>query len=241
MRRPPGRGGVPVSAPDSTTTRWWWVRHAPVVGHGGRIYGQDDHDCDCTDSETFRRLAAILPRDAVWVTSHLKRTQRTADSILAHLFDGDAPAPLVEAALAEQHFGAWQGMSAEDLTRRRDGAWHRFWLAPAHEAPPGGESFVDLTARVVEAIERLSQHHAGCNIVVVSHGGTIRSALALALGLEPERALSVAVENCSLTCLDHIYGAAGSHAPEPHGVWRVRLVNAAPRTLDWTREDWTRE
>ncbi len=222
-------------APETTTTRWWWIRHAPVVGHGGAIYGQDDHDCDCSDVETFRRLAGILPREAIWVTSHLKRTQRTADSILEHLFDEAPPERLIEAALAEQHFGVWQGKSVEELNRGRDGAWHRFWLAPAHEAPPGGESFIDLTNRVVETIERLSDAHAGRDIVAVTHGGTIRAAVSLALGLEPERALSIAIDNCALTCLDHIHGPAGSHAPDDHGVWRVRLVNAAPRTLDWSR------
>ena len=225
-----------MSPPDSTTTRWWWIRHAPVVGHNGRIYGQDDHDCDCSDTETFRRLAGVLPREAVWVTSHLKRTHRTADSILAHLSDADPAARIVEEELAEQHFGDWQGMTSDELIQGRDGAWHRFWLAPAHEAPPGGESFVDLTARVIATVERLSQAHLGRDIVAVTHGGTIRSALAHALGLDPERALSVAIDNCSLTCLDHIHGTAGSHAPEPHGVWRVRLVNAAPQNLDWQRE-----
>lgn len=221
---------------ESTTTRWWWIRHAPVVGHGGRIYGQDDHDCDCSDTETFRRLAGVLPSGAVWVTSHLKRTHRTAESILAHLTGAELPARIIEETLAEQHFGAWQGMTSDELNLGRDGAWHRFWLAPAHEAPPGGESFVELTARVAATVERLSQAHLGRDIVAVTHGGTIRSALAYALGLDPERALSVAIDNCSLTCLDLIHGTAGSHAPDAHGVWRVRLVNAAPRTLDWYRE-----
>ena len=224
-----------MTPPDSTTTRWWWIRHAPVVGHDGRIYGQDDHDCDCSDTVTFQSLARVLPRDAVWVTSHLKRTHRTADSILAHRGDIGIAARLIEEALAEQHFGAWQGITAAQLHEDRDGAWHRFWLAPAHEAPPGGESFIDLTARVGAVVERLSQEHSGRDIVAVTHGGTIRSALAIALGLEPERALSIAVDNCSLTCIDHIHGTAGSHAPDPHGVWRVRLVNAAPRQLDWHR------
>ena len=220
-----------MSPADSATTRWWWIRHAPVVGHGGRIYGSEDHDCDTSDDAVFRNLAALLPLGAVWVTSHLKRTHRTAESILAHHPDRDTPERIVEAALAEQHFGDWQGLTVEELSSGRDGAWHRFWLAPAHEAPPGGESFVDLTARVSDTIERLSRAHIGRDIVAVTHGGTIRSALALALGLEPERALAFAVENCSLTCLDRIHGAAGSHAPDDHGVWRVRLVNAQPRGL----------
>ena len=102
-----------------TTTRWWWVRHAPVVGHGGRIYGQDDLDCDCSDTLTFESLARLLPPNSVWVTSHLRRTQQTARSIHAHL-PGEAPAaPLVEPDLAEQHFGDWQGLTHDELHTQR--------------------------------------------------------------------------------------------------------------------------
>ncbi len=67
-----------------TTTRWWWVRHAPVVENGGRIYGQDDFNCDCSDAATFQALARLLPADPVWVTSHLRRTQQTARAIRQH-------------------------------------------------------------------------------------------------------------------------------------------------------------
>ena len=34
-------------------TRWWWVRHAPVRGDGGNIYGQKDIACDTSDREVF--------------------------------------------------------------------------------------------------------------------------------------------------------------------------------------------
>jgi len=215
----------------STVTRWWWVRHAPVIGHNGRIYGQDDFDCDCSDQETFRFLARALPRDAVWVTSHLRRTQRTAASIAAEMKRGAAATPLVEPDLAEQHMGNWQGMTNAELTAQRDGAWHRFWLAPAHEAPPGGESFTAVVERVSGTVRRLSATHAGRDIVAVTHGGTIRAALALALDLDPEQALAFSVDNCALTRLDHIAGTAGSHAPDDTDAWSVRLVNALPRTL----------
>lgn len=215
----------------NTVTRWWWVRHAPVVGHNGCIYGQDDFDCDCSDQETFRFLARVLPRDALWVTSNLRRTQRTAAAIVDEMAAGAATPPLVEPDLAEQHFGAWQGMTNAELAAKRDGAWHRFWLAPAYEAPPGGESFVAVVERVSAVIRRLSATHAGRDIVAVTHGGTIRAALSIALDLDPDRALAFAIDNCALTCLDHIAGAAGSHAPDPADVWSVRLVNAVPRTL----------
>jgi len=64
-----------------STTRWWWIRHAPVPD-GGRIYGQSDLDCDCGDTEIFAILARELPQGAVWLTSNLVRTRQTAAAIL---------------------------------------------------------------------------------------------------------------------------------------------------------------
>jgi alpha-ribazole phosphatase len=83
----------------------------------------------------------------------------------------------------------------------RDGAAHRFWHAPAVVRPPGGESFADVMVRVAAAVQRISPGAAGRDLVVVAHGGSIRAALAHALGIEAERALGFAVDNCSLTRL----------------------------------------
>ena len=214
-----------------TTTCWWWVRHAPVVGHGGRIYGQDDFDCDCSDTATFEALSRLLPADPVWVTSHLRRTHQTARSIREHR-PGDAqPEPLVEPDLAEQHFGDWQGLTHDELAGRRNGERHPFWLAPAVEAPPGGESFVQVIERVAAVIARLSREHVGRDIIAVTHGGTIRAALAIALDLDPERALAIATENCGLTRVDHIAGEAGNHAADTEAMWRVAHVNLSPKPL----------
>jgi broad specificity phosphatase PhoE len=169
------------------------------------------------------------------VITPLQRTRQTAQAILDHM--ADVPEPLVEPLLAEQHFGDWQGLSHAELAERRDGAWHRFWLAPAAEAPPGGESFVQVVERVCGSIRRLSAEHAGRDIVAVAHGGTIRAALALALELDPERALALSVDNCSLTRLDHIAGPASSDAPAngQDEAWRVVRVNQPPYIEDGTR------
>jgi broad specificity phosphatase PhoE len=206
-------------------TRWWLIRHAPVTAHGGRIYGARDLPCDTSSRRVFRRLAERLPEGAVWVTSHLTRTHQTADAILQEMAPDPLPERLSEPALGEQDFGDWQGMTHEELAGIRDGAWHRFWLAPAHERPPGGESFEDLTERVNTAVARLNERYRGRNIVAVTHGGTIRAKLALALGLSPERALAFEIANCSLSRLDFIEGATGSHAAETTGAWRVGHVN----------------
>jgi broad specificity phosphatase PhoE len=207
-------------------TRWWWVRHAPVTVNDGRCYGQTDHPCDCSNEAAFTALAQRLPEDAVWITSPLKRTHMTATGIVRAGLAGPDPIPgpgvVVELDLIEQHFGDWQGMTYAELAQRNGNFWPRFWLAPAHEAPPGGESFVQLLDRAHRAIRRLSATYAGRDIIAVTHGGTIRAALALALDLAPEAALAVSVDNLSLTRIEHFPGATASHG------WRVAAVNQSP-------------
>jgi broad specificity phosphatase PhoE len=85
-----------------------------------------------------------------------------------------------------------------------------------------------VVERVRATVERLSREHAGRDIVAVTHGGTIRAALAQALSLDPERALSFVVDNCALTRIDHIAPPADSGADTPPA-WRVALVNHVPR------------
>lgn len=209
----------------SGPTRWWWVRHAPVPD-GGRIYGQSDLDCDCTDVEIFQILARELPTDAVWVTSNLKRTTQTAAAILAaapQRFAGIEPLAIND--FAEQHLGDWQGLERKAFYADRKVGTHTLWFAPADERPPAGESFADLVARVVPAIEQLNAEHRGRDIVAVTHGGTIRAAVAMALGLSPQGGLSFSTDNCALTRLDYL-------SPEPgSGLWRVVAVNHRP----WSR------
>jgi len=207
-------------------TRLWWIRHAPV-DHGGRIYGQLDLSCDCSETAIFAGLAEQLPQDAVWVTSNLRRTHETAAAIIRAGLPGPDRIPGPEAVaiddLAEQHFGKWQGLTYEDLQETRIGDFHRFWHAPAHEAAPDGESFLAVIERVSRAVQRLVEMHAGRNVIAVAHGGTIRAALALALGLEPEAALAFTIENCSITRIDHVNGSGVGHD------WRVVTVNRPPR------------
>lgn len=205
-------------------TRWWWVRHAPVRGDGGRIYGGADIACDCGDAHVFSGLAPVLPRGAVWVASHLGRTRQTAEALWqAGDFTTDGAVPRLTAlpALAEQNLGEWQGLDRTRFFAERQPSATSYWFAPAEERPPGGESFSELCDRVNAAIVELTAEHRGRDIVAVAHGGTIRAAIALALNLAPQGGLAFAIENCSLTRLDH-YSAPGEEG------WRVGTVNAQP-------------
>lgn len=195
-----------------TVTRWWWLRHAPVTDAADTIVGQAEVDADCGDSAGMRALAARLPADAVVVASPLRRCRQTAAALRR-------PTPAIEPDLAEQCFGAWQGRRWADLSG--DPAAGRFWRAPATTAPPDGESFARVVARVAAAIDRLDTAHAGADIVAVAHAGTVRAALAHALGLTPGGALGFVIDPLSLTRIDRIGDAAT-------GSWRIGGVNLAP-------------
>ena len=208
--------------PQVVATRWWWVRHAPVREDGGCIYGQKDLGCDTSDRVVFDAVGKILPRNAVWYSSNLKRTHQTADAIWAAGF----PKPAVmtqEKALAEQHLGEWQGMNRAAFLASRPVGSH--WFAAIDEPAPGGESFMDLYNRVKGAIDRINADHAGKDVIAVAHGGTIKAAVGLALGGLVEKGLAFDIDNCSVTRLDHLASAGRSN-------WRLPMVNQQPWIAD---------
>ncbi|MCA6117095.1 histidine phosphatase family protein [Bradyrhizobium sp. WSM 1738] len=208
--------------PRLVTTRWWWVRHAPVREDGGCIYGQKDLGCDCSDRIVFEAVGKILPRNAVWYASNLKRTHQTASAIWAAGFPKPAEMPYVN-AFAEQHLGEWQGLNRAAFLASRPVGSH--WFADIDEVPPGGESFMDLYNRTCGAIERINAEQAGRDVIVVAHGGTIRAAIGLALGGQPEKSMAFDIDNCSVTRLDHLSSANYSG-------WRLPMVNQQPWIAD---------
>ena len=200
-------------------TRWWWVRHAPVREDDGCIYGQKDIGCDTSDREVFEAVGKILPRNAVWYASSLKRTHQTAEAIWSAGFPKPASMPH-EVAFAEQHLGEWQGLNRAAFFASRPIEVGSYWFAPIDDPAPGGESFMDLYNRVRGAIERINIEQAGKDVIAVAHGGTIKAAIGLALG-QPEKGLAFTIDNCSVTRLDHLASAA-------HSGWRVPMVNQQP-------------
>jgi probable phosphoglycerate mutase len=86
----------------------------------------------------------------------------------------------VDDAFVECDFGAWEGLTFADVKK----AWPAemdAWLASTLVAPPGGESFVEVEARVRPAVARLAAEQTGRAVVVVSHVTPIKLVLRDAL------------------------------------------------------------
>lgn len=181
--------------------RLWLIRHAPVDGPHGVIHAPEA-PADLADQATLSALRARLPSGAPVFASPARRTMETAAAL--------ALTPQPEPRLREQNFGAWTGRRHADIEAELGEAYAAFWRKPAGNRPPGGESFEDQIARVALAFADLP---AG-DVVLVVHSGTVRAALAIALGLAAENALRFVIDPLSLTRIDRLTGG-----------WRVRHVN----------------
>jgi len=210
----------------SGSVRWWWVRHAPVTGQDGKLYGAADVDCDVSDALSFKGLASLLPADAVWLTSHLSRTRKTAAAIFDAGLDAPLPRPVPE--LAEQNFGRWQGLSWQEMERKQPDVYKKFWQSPADNAPPGGESFAGQIHRVGRVIEQTTAENNALDIVAVAHGGTIRAAIAHALQLPAIDAMSFRIDTLSVTRLDYVKGGL---LKGQGGSWRIHCVNQSAKPV----------
>lgn len=201
-------------------TCFWLIRHALVEENArAMLYGVMDVElCEATlleQAPMYRALARRLPRPATWYVTPLSRTHRTAEAIFRAGYPPCDPA--IETDLIEQSLGEWQGLPHHELPARLSMPKHPFWPLAGDEQPPGGESMNDVVKRAGAAMERLAQAHAGDDVVIVAHGGSIRATVAHALGVSSDQALHLSIQNLSLTRLERL--AEG---------WRVVCVNELP-------------
>jgi len=189
--------------------RLCWVRHGPT--HQVTMTGWRDVPADLSDRQALARLDAYLPRTATVVSSDLRRAVATADAIMA----GRVRLPH-DPALREFDFGLWDGMQFDDVSARDPDLSRTFWEQPGDTAPPGGESWNAVAARVSSAIDRLIGQVEG-DLIAVSHFGAILTHLSRAGGLAPEQALSHRIDTLSVTEL-HL-GEDG---------WRIAAINHLP-------------
>ncbi|HEY2429230.1 MAG TPA: histidine phosphatase family protein, partial [Acidimicrobiales bacterium] len=110
-----------------------------------------------------------------------------------------------EPGLVEMDFGEWTGAQLKDLYRKPE--WHAVQRYPSGFRFPGGESFVDMSARICDTARHLKERHPGGVVVAVSHADPIKAATADALGTHLDLFQRIVISTCSVTAI--VYGAGG--------------------------------
>jgi probable phosphomutase (TIGR03848 family) len=143
---------------------------------------------------------AKAPSAAVYA-SPLERTQETAAPIAAALGVEVVP----DEGLLELDMGEWTGLPLATARKRKE--WSTIQRYPSSFRFPGGESFVDMQARMASTVDRLRAAHPGQMVVAVSHADPIRALVAHAMGTHLDLFQRIVVSPCSLTGI--AYGSEG--------------------------------
>jgi probable phosphoglycerate mutase len=172
------------------------VRHGvtPTTGKvlPGRAPGLSLSDAGRAEAAEVGRRVGGLGKVRALYSSPMERALETAEQIVPFV---GLPVE-IEPDLIECDAGVWTGVGLRALRNRRD--WKRLLANPSGFRFPGGESFIELQARVLAAAERLVARHRGGVVVAVSHADPIKVALASALGSPLDLLQRIEVGTCSV-------------------------------------------
>lgn len=170
---------TPGPAPARPSTLVLLVRHGQTPTTGsvlpGRAPGLHLADRGREQAERVADRLAGLPVDALY-SSPLERACETAEPTAVRT--GLAVTP--DDGLLECDFGGWTGAAIADLAALPE--WQTVQHSPSRFRFPDGESFPEMQARIVGAVETLRDAHAGGVVVCFSHADPIKAAVAHALG-----------------------------------------------------------
>ncbi|MDE2306162.1 MAG: histidine phosphatase family protein [Gammaproteobacteria bacterium] len=152
------------------------------------------------------RIAAQLPRGAPVSTAASQRCRALADRLADRL----GSTLRIDDRLRELDFGRWEGRPWHALPRAETQDWALdFW----NHAPPDGEAYSAMHARVAAAWDDLLEH-SGADAVIVASAGPLRALLTIALELPAESCLRIQIDHGGIARL----GNSG-------GGWRLEFSN----------------
>lgn len=140
------------------------IRHPRPDVAPGICYGRLDLGLPPEASDEISGALSALEPACVVVSSPARRCLALAEALAAR----DGVRVRIDERLHELDFGAWEGIAWDAIDRRASDPWA---ADPWTVAPPGGETFAALHARVAGALA-----DAPPGAVLVTHAGPIRAA-----------------------------------------------------------------
>jgi len=157
----------------NAATRIIAIRHGETAwNQARRIQGHTDIDLNNTGRRQAERTGLALRGEeiAAIYSSDLLRAHNTALAI-AQATLPDGPAVQCHVGLRERHFGTFEGHTYEAIEAQWPDAARRWKTREPAFAPTGGESPLDVLARVRSTVDAIAAQHLGSQIVLVAHGG----------------------------------------------------------------------
>jgi broad specificity phosphatase PhoE len=185
------------------------VRHAESEGNAIRRFTSTSEakitDLGRRQAEIAAKKIKLMFRPAMVIASTYLRARETGRIIAEEL---GVPLDL-EPDFREQSLGQLAGQPYETVQLDPTFDPKRSWMW----RPPGGESHLDVLARVGPLLDRFASEYSKRELVIVSHGGVMRSVWAHVTGKWDDAHVP---PNCGIVLIEHDSGRY-SHPKIVHG------------------------
>ena len=174
-------------------TKVFLIRHGETEdADSSRYKGHIDVPLSANGIAQVQRLADYLSRSmehgaentdlkAVYC-SGLIRAVKSAE-IIAGSF---GLMPIINDGLKERNFGAWEGMTFDEIKEKWPDAFNAWAGNPLQFTPMEGENTLDVRERAMKTFNDIVPNHNGQSIAIVAHGGINRAILCELLGVPLE-------------------------------------------------------
>jgi broad specificity phosphatase PhoE len=163
-------------------TTFFLLRHAAHDNVGGFLAGRlPGISLGANGRAQAQRLAQRLQHEGISFlhSSPRERAQETATAVAE---GRGIERIIVEPELDEVDFGErWQGRDFDALNEDSD--WRQWNAVRSLARTAGGERMIDVQARAMGLVERLSHQYAGATLALVSHSEVIKGIVSHVLGL----------------------------------------------------------
>lgn len=181
----------------------YFVRHGQTDFPTDRIYCDASEDPQlnsqgCLQAKSTAAFFKGMAIDALYA-SPTARTMATAKAITEVL---DVPIQCME-VLQERDFGVWNGLFFDQIETQFPEQYLQWKKDKVGYTPAGGETIVDLQARVFNAIRSIIENHQGQRVIIVSHVGPIRLWLTGAIEIPLAQYRQLTVDYASVSQVDY--------------------------------------
>jgi len=176
------------------------MTHLCLIRHGqtdwnleGRYQGQSDVPLNEKGLDQAKSLIEKLDGQtfAAIYSSDLERARQTAEPFAKTL----GMTVNIEPRLREINQGQWEGVLVENIKARYAKVWSQRTEDPANVRPPGGETVREVATRVYAALDDIARKYPIENVLVVSHGLSIATAICRARDIPVGQAYTVIPDN----------------------------------------------
>jgi len=192
-------------------TLFYVVRHGETDDNARRVFqGHGGSGLNARGKAQARRLAERMGSASLTaiVSSDLERASETAHVVAGHV----GRSVHLASVLREVDLGRWSGLREEQIAQQFPEEWSA-WRDGEDIRRGGGETYDEASARVQEGLRDYAsawrewdtegERASLPRVLVVTHGGVIRSLVARIVGVRPTSISPFApVANCALTVIE---------------------------------------